>query len=252
MIDLHCHLLPGVDDGPRDMREAVAMCARAVDEGITHAVTTPHIHLGRWDNSAGSIAGAVAQLREMLLAEGVMLHIGFAGEVRVSDQLPGLVEREEIPFYGEVEGYRVMLLEFPHGHIPPGGDKLAAWLLSRRIRPMIAHPERNKQVMRCVDSIYPFVEAGCWLQVTGGAVCGSFGEAAEATAHHLLREDLVTVIASDAHNLGARPPGLRAARDLVAQSYGEDRAARLLFDTPAMLVEQQFPNDRKFSSIAGL
>lgn len=251
MIDLHCHLLPGVDDGPRDMPEAVAMCARAVEEGVTHAITTPHIHAGRWDNSAASIERAVAQLQETLFAEGVMLRVGFAGEVRASDQVPAQLQREEIPFYGEVDGYRVMLLEFPHGHIPPGAEKLAAWLLSRGIRPLIAHPERNRQVMRSVDSIYPFVEAGCWLQVTGGAVCGLFGDAAKATAEHLLREDLVAVIASDAHNVGARPPGLRDAHDVVARAYGRDRADRLLFETPAMLVEQQFPNERKFSSIAG-
>lgn len=250
MIDLHCHLLPGLDDGPRDIGEAVAMCRHAVEQGITHAITTPHIHVGRWDNGADSIGDAVARLRDALAEAGIALQLGFAGEVRLSDQLPAQLARGDIPFYGEVDGFRVMLLEFPHGHIPPGGDKLAAWLLSQGIRPLIAHPERNKQVMRSVDSIYPFVEAGCWLQVTGGAVCGAFGDAALATAHHLLREDLVAVVASDAHNLGARPPVLRDAYEVVARSYGEHRAGRLMLDTPAMMIAQQFPKDGKFSSIA--
>lgn len=250
MIDLHCHLLPGVDDGPADISESLAMCRRAVEQGTTHAVTTPHIHVGRWDNSVAAIAESAALLRGALHREGIALEIGFAGEVRLSDQLPRQVQGDAIPFYGEMEGYRVMLLEFPHGHIPPGSDKLVAWLLSRRIRPLIAHPERNKQVMRTVDSIYPFVEAGCWLQLTAGAVCGNFGEGAWAAAEHLLREDLVAVVASDAHNLNARPPGLREAYDSIARSFGDARAKRLVCSTPAELTEQQFRRGRKFSSIA--
>ncbi|MGB1139541.1 MAG: tyrosine-protein phosphatase [Halioglobus sp.] len=241
-----------MDDGPADIAESLAMCRRAVEQGTTHAVTTPHIHVGRWDNAVAVIVKSVGLLRDVLRGEGVPLEIGFAGEVRLTDQLPRQVSSDAIPFYGEIDGYRVMLLEFPHGHIPPGSDKLVIWLLSRKIRPLIAHPERNKQVMRNVDSIYPFVEAGCWLQLTAGAVCGHFGEGARSAADHLLREDLVAVVASDAHNLRARPPGLREAYDSIAEGFGDARAERLFCSTPAALIEEQFRCSRKFSSIAGV
>jgi len=250
VIDLHCHLLPQLDDGPADLTEALQMCRRAVADGITHAITTPHIHPGRWDNNAASISSAVAQLRHSLSAQDIPLQLGFAGEVRLSDQLPGQVQRGEIPFYGEHEGYRVMLLEFPHGHIPPGSDKLAGWLLDQGIRPLIAHPERNKQVMKSVQGIYPFVEMGCWLQVTAGSITGAFGEPAQEVSRHLLHKDIVAVVASAGHNTGARPPALGAAYKVLAEDYGELRARRLICDTPGALVAQQFPNSGEFSTMA--
>ncbi len=241
MIDIHCHLLPQVDDGPDSLAEALEMCRQAVAEGTTHAVCTPHVHPGRWENNAHSIAVAVKELRGQLQAGGIDLQLGFAGEVRLSDQLPLQVKRGEIPFYGQVDGYQVMLLEFPHGHIPPGSDKLTAWLLAQRIRPLIAHPERNRQVMKGVECIYPFVEMGCWLQLTAGALYGGFGERAGEIARHLLGNDMVAVVASDGHNPGARRPVLATAFDCLAREYGESVARRLLVENPARLAAEQFP-----------
>ncbi len=100
-----------------------------------------------------------------------------------------------------------MLLEFPHGHIIPGSDKLAQWLLARNIRPLIAHPERNKQLMKEPGLLRPFLETGCWLQLTAGSVLGQFGARAETLAKQLLDDDVVTVLASDGHNRERAPAG---------------------------------------------
>jgi protein-tyrosine phosphatase len=243
MIDLHCHLLHGIDDGPDTWEDSLELCRLAVADGVTYAVVTPHIHPGRWDNSRASIAQACDNLQQALDQHQIALRLGFAGEVRLTDKIMQQVANEDIPFYGEVDGYRIMLLEFPHGHLVPGSEKLARWLLDQGIRPLIAHPERNKQVMKDVTQLQPFIDAGCWLQLTAGSVIGHFGEKSQFIAHQLLRNDKVAVLASDGHNAGARPPVLRRTFDSIAREYGRDRAQRLMLEIPAAIVQEQLAND---------
>jgi protein-tyrosine phosphatase len=240
MIDLHCHLLHGIDDGPSTLEESLALCRLAVADGITRAIVTPHIHPGRWENNRTSIYAACNSLQHTLDDHEIPLQLGFAAEVRLTDRIPEQVARDDIPFYGEVDGYQVMLLEFPHGHIIPGSHKLAQWLLDRGIRPMIAHPERNRQIMKNISQLQPFIDSGCWLQVTAGSVIGHFGARSQSIAHQLLENDAVMVLASDGHNASARPPALRQAFDSIAAQYGGERARRLMLDTPVAIVAGQF------------
>ena len=240
MIDLHCHLLPGIDDGPATPGETLRLCRMAVADGITHAIVTPHIHPGRWSNTKQSIARDCARLQRALARRNIPLRVGFAAEVRLTDQVMRQVEENEIPFYGEVDGYRVMLLEFPHNQIIPGSDKLAQWLLARKIRPLIAHPERNKQLMKEPALLQPFIDIGCWLQLTAGSVLGNFGERAESLAKLLLDEDKVKVLASDGHNIGVRKPVLSEAFSYISEHYGEACARRLMLDNPERISADQF------------
>jgi protein-tyrosine phosphatase len=240
MIDLHCHLLHGIDDGPATLEESLALCRLAVADGITRAIVTPHIHPGRWENNRTSIEAACNSLRRVLDEHDIPLQLGFAAEIRLTDSIPEQVATNDIPFYGVVDGYQIMLLEFPHGHIIPGSHKLAHWLLDRGIRPMIAHPERNRQIIRDVSQLQPFIDAGCWLQLTAAAVTGHFGEKSQSVAHELLANDRVMVLASDGHNARTRPPSLSQAFDSITRQYGEERARRLMLDTPAAIVAGQF------------
>lgn len=237
MIDLHTHLLPGIDDGPKTLEESLQMCRLAAESGTTKAICTPHIHPGRWENSARSIEQKCDKLRQALQENNIPLELGYAGEVRLSEHIFGLVKENQIPFYSEVDGYKIMLLEFPHGHIVPGSEKLTSWLLAQGIRPLIAHPERNKQIMRDPNQLAPFLEMGCWLQVTAGSITGAFGSNAETVAHSLLKEGAVSVVASDGHNTGARQPVLQQSYELVSSQYGEGFASRLHIETPAKIVE---------------
>lgn len=240
MIDLHCHLLPGIDDGPDTLEESLELCRMAVADGISHAIVTPHIHPGRWENTRQSIEQACSQLQQNLEQQGIALKLGFAAEVRLSDQIMQQVADKAIPFYGVVDGYQIMLLEFPHGYIIPGSDKLVAWLLQRNIRPLIAHPERNRQLMKDPEQLTPFIDAGCWLQLTAGSVLGMFGEPAQDLAQQLLDDDAVTVIASDGHNKDARQPALKQAFEYIVQRYDRERAEQLIVHTPAAIVADQF------------
>jgi protein-tyrosine phosphatase len=236
MIDLHCHLLPGIDDGPETLEEALEMARIAVANGITAAHVTPHLHPGRWENDLAKIAAAVENYRAALATAGIALELGFAAEVRLDYEILPLIEAGRVPFLGTLDGYRVMLLEFPHSHVPVGADKFTAWLLARNIRPMIAHPERNKDLMRDPSRLEPFVKEGCLLQVTADAVSGGFGPLCAQRAREFLERGWVSVIASDAHDTAERPPRIAPGRDAAAKIVGEEEARRLTQDTPLRIV----------------
>ena len=134
MIDLHCHLLPGIDDGARTLSEALDIARLAVANGITYAVMTPHLHAGRYENTRSSTVQAVIEFRAALNKERIDLEIGVAAEVRFAIEILPLLEQGEVPFLGEMDGYQIMLLEFPHSHIPHGAENLVQRLLDQKIR----------------------------------------------------------------------------------------------------------------------
>lgn len=232
MIDLHCHILPGIDDGAPDVMTSLAMLQVAQGDGITHSVMTPHIEVGRFDNSHETIAEAFAELAPH------DRHFSFstAAEVRLDPQIMLWVKQDKIPFLGRYQDKDVLLLEFPHSHIPPGSDNLTAWLLGQGIIPMIAHPERNRAVWEQPSKLQPFIKQGCLMQITAGALLGQFGEASLQRAEQLLLQGHVNVMASDAHNLTNRPPKLSAAKQRACQLIGESKGKALVVDTPAAIL----------------
>lgn len=236
MIDLHCHLLPGIDDGPEDLPTALALARHAVAAGIRVAVVTPHMHHQRYDNRAANIQAAMRAFQGILDDEGIALRLRCAAEVRLDHEILAWVGAQDVPYLGDWQGERVMLLEFPHSHVPVGADKLVAWLRRQGIRPMIAHPERNKDIMRSLDKINPFIQLGCLLQLTAGSVAGNFGETARQRAVELLGRGWVTVLASDAHNLEARPPELEPGRAAAALVVGEAESWNLVRHRPAEII----------------
>jgi protein-tyrosine phosphatase len=160
--------------------------------------------------------------------------------VRIGPEVMTLVEEETLPLLGRIDGYGIVLLEFPDSHILPGSDKLAAWLLERNIRPLIAHPERNKEVMRNVDAIAPFVQMGCWLQLTAGSVSGVFGPRCRERSRELLQRGWVHIIASDAHDMPARQPELEPGRAAAEAIVGEAESWRLVRERPAAIAATNY------------
>ncbi|MBI3147075.1 MAG: capsular biosynthesis protein [Betaproteobacteria bacterium] len=236
MIDLHCHLLPGVDDGPATMDEAIAMARAALANGIGEAVLTPHIYPERFGHTRSSLQAPFAAFQAELKRQGVGLRVHLGGEVRCSEDIITLVEREEIPFIGRQQDYWIMLLEFPHSHIPVGAYELVKWLMQNRIRPLIAHPERNRDVMRSLDKIRPFVQAGCMLQVTASSLIGGFGDEAFKRAWEMFDHGWVTLLATDAHNLVHRPPDLASGRRAIELAVGEDAAYDYVYHVPGRIL----------------
>ncbi|MBQ0929189.1 tyrosine-protein phosphatase [Ideonella alba] len=240
MIDLHCHLLPGIDDGPATLDDALALARALVADGVQHVVATPHVFPGRYENKRGGIARAHAAFVQVLAQHGVPLQLSYAGEVRLGPEVLEWLARDELPFLGGEAAHRgqaprVMLLEMPDGQVPLGTDRLCATLSRQGIVPLIAHPERNRGVMEQPDRLQPLVDAGCQFQLTAGSLLGDFGSRAQDAAWDLLDQGLVTVVASDAHNLRGRAPRMGAAREWLVQEYGEATARRLTLDAPARL-----------------
>ena len=240
MIDIHCHLLPAIDDGASDVSIALEMARMAVANGIRKLVLTPHMQPGLYDNDWPGIRSALTVFQQALANADIQLEVRAAAEVRITPEIPQMVSSGLIPMLGTYEGYQVMLLEFPHSHIPPGSDKLVNWLLNHNIRPLIAHPERNKDVIRKFEKIVPLVHSGCLLQLTAGSVAGAFGDACQLRARQMLEAGWVTILASDAHNLNHRIPDLEPGRRAAAEIVGEDASWQLVQDNPWSLVRGLF------------
>lgn len=240
MIDIHCHLLPEIDDGPQSMAEALILVNFAIKNGIKKVVVTPHIHPGRYENDLLTIQEKFNDFKDMLKHRGFGLELGMAAEVRVCPEILPMLMQDRIPFLGVYQDYKIILLEFPHSHIPPGSDKLVKHLLNKGIKPMIAHPERNKDVMNDLTKISPFVDMGCLLQITAGSIAGKFGETCYESAKEMLIRNWVTVIASDGHNELHRPPDLLQGYKAAKLIMGADKAHELVNDTPLLIVQDQF------------
>jgi len=236
MIDLHCHYLPGVDDGPVEAEEALQLVRAAVANGITAAALTPHIHPRRYPNSKTRLLHTFVRFQELVKQHQIPIKLFLAGEVRVSPESLELFEQDEIPFLGTVDGYKVVLLEFPHDMIPVGSEQFITKLLRMKVRPLIAHPERNKQVMSDHERIRPFVDMGCWLQLTAGSLVGSFGKPAKKVATKLLEQELAWIIATDAHNIEHRPPDLAEGRNALEDVVGARMAKRMVETRPARIL----------------
>lgn len=232
MIDLHCHLLPGIDDGPETLDQALELARAAVDNGISRAVLTPHLHPERYANQRGNLETAIAQFCAALAAQSIPLQVRLGCEARLCPELLDLLSDDQVPFLGVVDGFRIILLEFPHNMIPVGSAGFVRTLLRMRIRPLIAHPERNKAVMASPDKMHEFTDAGCWLQLTAGSLCGQFGVPAQTTACALIDAGHSCLIASDAHDILNRPPQLVPGLKALQARYGTVLADTLALERP--------------------
>ena len=236
MIDLHCHFLPGIDDGPQTMAQALDLARAAVADGITHSVLTSHVHPERYANQRSSLELAVAQFSAELAQGGIALHVRLGAEARLCPELMELVAEGQVPFLGQVGGFHILLLEFPHQMIPLGSLPFVKSLLRQKIRPLIAHPERNKTVMENADKVREFTDVGCWLQLTAGSLVGRCGPQAQQTAYALIDAGHPCLAATDAHHLPSRPPWLNEARAALAQRYGEPVAHSMVRGKPAQII----------------
>ena len=235
MIDLHSHILPGIDDGARNIDIAVNMAQQAVDCGVTHMVCTPHIHQGYFDNNIATIKAAFHQLQSSLEKNEIPLSLSFAAEVRVNELIPQWIKQNELPFLGNFEGKKVLLLEMPHSHVPPGIDALIKWLLKNGVQPLIAHPERNRELMAEQHKFNWLKRTGCKFQVTAGALTGRFGEKVQQFANALMHERAFHVVASDTHDTVRRPNDMADAFQILS-GFDAQFANEVFYTTPAAIV----------------
>lgn len=243
MIDIHCHLIPGIDDGAKTMDEALTLVRLAVDDGVSRIVVTPHLHLGRFDNTLPVIQSAFKELKTEVTKAAIDVQLAYAAEIRLDSEILTLVANNQLPLYGRFGDQRFMLLEFPHSHIPAGSDVLIKHLKKHNITPVIAHPERNRDLLKAPHKIKPFVRLGCWFQVTASSITGHFGEDCQTLALSYIEQNIIQIVASDAHNVKRRPPLLSQAKAKVSALFGEEKAQKLFYDNPDKITASLFDNE---------
>ncbi len=228
MIDLHSHVLPGIDDGAASLEESVEIARAAVTEGVTVLAATPHVR-GDFPTSAGTMERAVGEVQAALRDEGVPLELRTGGELAM-DFMGQVVE----PRRFALGGGNALLLEFPYSGWPLELRDTVFRLCAQRLRPVIAHPERSKDVQRNPERLRPAVEGGALVQLTALSLEGRLGRSARDTGFDLIDRGLAHLVASDAHGFSVRAYGLAGALDAI----GDDELGRwLTHDVPAALLE---------------
>ena len=227
MIDIHCHILPGIDDGPQTMQESVLMAKMAYDDGITHIVATPHVKYELTEPSR--ILGLLAELNGILREDGIPLNVLRGADVNAVID-PGLLD----PY--TINGTRYILLEFPYARIPVDVRGTLFRFARAGLRPIITHPERNRSVISNLSLAAEIIKSGALIQITAGSITGEFGPEIAGCAEKLLIEGYVHFIASDAHSLRHRPPMLSEAVKRAAELVGKDSARALALDNPHSVI----------------
>ena len=241
MIDIHCHILPGLDDGAESLDVSIAMAEMAVADGVTHMVCTPHITPGVYHNTAAGIAAQVAHLQGELDLRGIPLRLAVGADIHISPTLLADLDSGVAP---TLAGSRAMLFEPPHHVLPPRMDQAVARLIAAGYVPVITHPERLSWIEHRYDLVLALSDMGAPLQLTAGSITGAFGKRPQYWAERMLDEGRADIIASDAHNTRARSPRLSHARDLAAARLGEAEAENLVLWRPAALLNGESLPDR--------
>ena len=231
MVDIHCHILPGMDDGAQTIEQSLEMAAMAIEDGITHVVGTPHANAEyRFDPAI------IRQRRDELQAKlgdrltlvtGCDFHLNFEN----------VQDLRANPGKYTINQKNYLLVEFADFSIPPGTDDTLHQLLLLGISPIITHPERNRLIRSKPEMLRQWLRQGCYVQMTAQSLLGGFGESTQKQTEKWLDEEMVHFFASDAHNATKRPLRLKKAFDVVAERRGEGVAQALFLDNPLAALE---------------
>ena len=229
MIDIHHHLLPGVDDGSPDFETSIAMAKIAVADGITHVSCSPHAN-GQFNYDRTRYEGIAGELRKRLAAENVALTVGLGCDFHLSyDNLQSALADHSLY---TINGKGYLLVELPDYGLPRGLTETFYNLQVAGMTPILTHPERNPTLQADMSRLVEWLRGGLLIQVTAGSVMGRMGKSAEKMSQQLLANRWVHFLATDAHNTTSRPPQMSEARRWVAKKYGEDYAQALCQENP--------------------
>ncbi|UCF78958.1 MAG: phosphotransferase [Candidatus Eiseniibacteriota bacterium] len=234
MTDIHCHVLPFVDyDGPQDTEESMRMLECAFREGIGCVIATPHVTSGDSRGRLDEFRETFANLRQSALEQNLPIDLRLGAEVYVSPDLCDFVKEAPVSLDG---AGRYVLVELPMYEFPPFVQSQLFSLISENIVPILAHPERNSNVIRNPEVLFSLSKAGVLFQLNAGSLVGSFGREVKKTAETLLTSGLCQFVASDAHGDRARGFRMKEARSTVRRLVGESLAEAIFEDNPRRTV----------------
>jgi len=231
MVDIHCHILPGLDDGSDSLEMSCAMAEMAIEDGVTRIIATPHANSG-----FSFVPELIRERRNELqarfegrlqFATGCDFHLSFENLLDIRNDASRFTLNQK----------NYLLVEFADYSIPPSLDQALYDLQLAGLRPIVTHPERNPLIRSQPERLYKWLRQGCYVQVTAQSLAGKFGESSREAAQVWLDAGAVHFLASDAHNLTSRPLRLRETFDHVAEVRGEEVARALLIDNPLAAFE---------------
>ncbi len=236
--DIHCHCLPGFDDGPATPEEAIALCRALAADGITTVVATPH-QLGPYDrtNTAPRIVAAVQALGQLLVEYQIPIEVLPGGDVRIDERLPELLDCGEVTSLAGAG--RHLLLELPHEiYVEP--TPAFEMLHERGLQGILTHPERYRYLQGGCERPQAWFAAGAILQITAASLTGDFGRRAGEFAWRLVEAGMVSLVATDAHDINRRPPRLGVALELLVDRIGLSAARTIAIDNPLRVLAGEF------------
>ena len=238
MIDLHTHILPGLDDGSPDLETSVLMAAVAAESGVTHLVATPHSNQrGAFENYASpALQVRFDCLRTAVREAGIPLELSLGMEIFGTGDVPRLLREGRLL---TLNGGRYLRIEFGFHEDPLRIERLLDALLADGYWPVVAHPERYYGLQRMPNYLFDWANRGIVLQVNKGSLFGRFGRGAQALAAAMLERGLVGCVASDAHGPDVRTPDLAGAWDYLAERCSEELARCLLEDNPGRILRSE-------------
>lgn len=218
MVDIHCHILPGIDDGAKNVVDSLTMAKQAEKEGITTIIATPHLN-SHYDNRRLLIINKVEMLNKAIQEAGINVKILAGQEPRIYGEIVEDIEKKEIQTLNDSQ---YLFIEFPSNHVPRYTEKLLFDLQLKGLTPIIVHPERNSELMERPEVLFRLVEKGALTQVTASSICGYFGKNIKNFSIQLIESNLTHFIASDAHNVGNRAFKMEEAFDVIDSKFGND------------------------------
>jgi len=240
MIDLHSHILPGIDDGAADVGMSIQMARAYVADGAFVVACTPHILPGLYHNFGAEIRQAVAQLQETLDAENIPLRLVAGADNHI---IPDFVTGLRTGHLLCLADTRYVLVEPPHHVAPARLEDLFFSILVAGYVPILTHPERLTWIRGHYPMIQRLVQAGVWMQVTSGSLSGTFGPDARYWAERLLDEGCVHILATDAHDVRRRPPDLARGQEFAARRIGDEEATHLVVTRPKGILANSLPSE---------
>lgn len=240
MLDLHCHILPAIDDGATDLAMSLEMARMSVADGVHTVACTPHIYPGLYENTADGIRTAIASFQAELDQRDIRLKLLIGADAHLDPTLPEGIRAGRVPTLADS---RYLLLEPPHHVAPPRFEESVFMLMAQGIVPVITHPERLTWIETHYDLFERLARRGVWMQVTAGAVTGRFGRRVRYWGERFLGDGNAHLLATNAHHPRRRPPLLAEAREAAARLLGEAEADHLVSTRPQGIVDNVAPGE---------
>lgn len=234
MIDIHTHVVPGIDDGPQSFEESIEIVKRAVRDGIKVMVATPHILETPSESICKKISNAILGLKQRIISKGIDIQIISGAELFISPELPHKIKDHTQLTINN--GNKYALIELPVQEIPVFTQQTIFELLVSGIRPIISHPERYIEIQRNPGKLFDLVQKGVLTQVNAGSLMGRYGKKAQKTAKTLLSYNLIHTIGSDVHSTSNGSYPLSQGVDMVAKVVGIQRAKAMVTSIPYKII----------------